>query len=118
MIYIRHFEDIVGPENICGDPAIMPSYHCSEIGAVILPKDTEEVQAIVKLCNRYKIDFTAMSTGFTGCHMPKGSIYLDLRRMNHIIEINEKNMYAVVEPYVTSAELQAELMKRGLNLQY
>ena len=41
--------------------------------------------------------------------------YLDLRRMNHIIEINEKNMYAVVEPYVISAELQAELMKRGLN---
>ena len=46
---------------------------------------------------------------------PKGIILLDLRRMNHIIEINEKNMYAVVEPYVISAELQAELMKRGLN---
>ena len=35
--------------------------------------------------------------------------------MNQIIEINEKNMYAVVEPYVTSAQLQAELFKRGLN---
>jgi glycolate oxidase len=35
--------------------------------------------------------------------------------MNHIIEINEKNMYAVVEPYVIGAQLQAELMKRGLN---
>ena len=35
--------------------------------------------------------------------------------MNRIIEINEKNMYAVVEPYVISAQLQAELMKRGLN---
>ena len=35
--------------------------------------------------------------------------------MNKIIEINEKNMYAVVEPYVTSAQLQAELFKRGLN---
>ena len=46
---------------------------------------------------------------------PKGIILLDLRRMNRIIEINEKNMYAVVEPYVISAELQAELMKRGLN---
>ncbi len=31
---------------------------------------------------------------------PPGIIYLDLRRMNRIIEINEKNMYAVVEPYV------------------
>ena len=35
--------------------------------------------------------------------------------MNQLIEINEKNMYAVVEPYVTSAQLQAELFKRGLN---
>ena len=38
--------------------------------------------------------------------------------MNRIIEINEKNMYAVVEPYVISAQLQAELMKRGLHLQH
>ena len=35
--------------------------------------------------------------------------------MNHIIEINEKSMYAVVEPYVVGAQLQAELMKRGMN---
>ena len=35
--------------------------------------------------------------------------------MNRILEINEKNMYAVVEPYVIFAQLQAELMKRGLN---
>jgi glycolate oxidase len=35
--------------------------------------------------------------------------------MNRILEINEKNMYAVVEPYVIGAQLQAELMKRGLN---
>ena len=111
----KAFEDIVGEENICGEPAIMPSYHNAEIGAVVLPKDTEEVQAVVRLCNREKIPFTVMSTGFIRANMPKGCIYLDMRRMNHIIEINEKEMYAVVEPYVTSAELQAELMKRGLN---
>ena len=111
----KTFEDIVGEENICGEPAIMPSYHNAEIGAVVLPKDTAEVQAVVRLCNRYKIPFTVMSTGFIRADMPKGCIYLDMRRMNHIIEINEKEMYAVVEPYVTSAELQAELMKRGLN---
>jgi glycolate oxidase len=35
--------------------------------------------------------------------------------MDRIIEINEKNMYAVVEPYVISAQLQAELMKSGFN---
>jgi glycolate oxidase len=35
--------------------------------------------------------------------------------MDRIVEINEEHMYAVVEPYVISAQLQAELMKRGFN---
>ena len=110
----KEFEDIVGEENICDDSAIMPAYHSTEFAAVILPKNTTEVQAIVKLCNKYKIKFKAVSTGWTG-FFPSGIIYLDLRRMNRIIEINVKNMYAVVEPYVISAQLQAELMKRGMN---
>jgi len=52
-----------------------------------------------------------------GSNSPGGAgvIQLDLRRMNRIIEINEENMYAVVEPHVIGAQLQAELMKRGLN---
>ena len=110
----KEFEDVVGEENICADPAIMPAYYSTEFAAVILPKNTAEVQAVVKLCNRNKLMFRPICTGWSGM-FPKGIILLDLRRMNHIIEINEKNMYAVVEPYVISAELQAELMKRGLN---
>ena len=114
----REFEDVVGEENICDDPTIMPAYYSTELAAVILPKDTTEVQAIVRLCNKYKLQFRAECTGWTGI-MPgmvgRGMIYLDLRRMNRIIEINEKNMYVVVEPYVISAQLQAELFKRGLN---
>ncbi len=108
------FEDVVGAEYICDDPVIMPSYHGTEFAAVILPKNTAEVQAIVRLCNKFKVKFRPVCTGWTGMFQP-GIVYLDLRRMNRIIEINEKNMYAVVEPYVISAQLQAELMKRGLH---
>jgi hypothetical protein len=36
-------------------------------------------------------------------------------RMNKI-EIDEKNMYAIIEPYVTHAQLHAEAMKRGLTM--
>jgi glycolate oxidase len=110
----KEFEDVVGEENICDDPAIMPAYYSTEFAAVILPGNTAEVQALVKLFNKHKLMFRPICTGWSGM-FPKGIILLDLRRMNHIIEINEKNMYAVVEPYVISAELQAELMKRGLN---
>jgi len=124
----RAFEDIVGIENISEEPAELHAYafhfgrgsrsqlFCPLPEAVILPASTEEVQAIVKTCNRYGVRFKPLSTGWGIFNSPggKGVIQIDLRRMNRIIEINERNMYAVVEPYVISAKLQAELMKRGL----
>jgi len=43
------------------------------------------------------------------------TVQFDLRRMNRIIDIDEKNRFAIVEPYVICAQLQAEAMKLGLN---
>jgi glycolate oxidase len=126
----KTLEDIVGTDNISEEPAVLDTYslHCftkvitdETFGlrpeAIVLPGSTEEVQAIVKACNRHKIKFKALSTGWGPMNAPgsEGTIQLDLRRMNRILEINEKAMYAVVEPYVIGAQLQAELMKRGLN---
>jgi glycolate oxidase len=123
------FEGIVGAENISDDPVIMYSYSWRSglyappasfsplFEAVVLPKTTQEVQKIVKFCNRYKIQFKASSTGwgpYNDATAP-GCIKIDLRRMNRIIEINEKNMYAVVEPGVIGTQLQAECMKKGFN---
>ena len=123
-------EDIVGPENISQEPAILDTY-AFQMGtkavptklwmarpeAAVLPGSTEEVQAIVKTCNRYGVSFKAISTGFsTAANIARtGSIHLDLRRMNRILELNERDMYAVVEPYVSWVQLQAEAMKKGLN---
>lgn len=123
-------EDIVGTENISEEPALVDTYtfyNWAEVllgskymvrpEAVLLPGSTEEVQAIVRACNRCGIKFKALSTGFL-CAAGVGSersIILDLRRMNRILELNEKDMYAVVEPYVAWRQLQAEAMKVGLN---
>ncbi len=110
----KEFEDVVGAEYISDDPVLMPSYYGTQFAAIVLPKNTEEVASLVKLCNKHKVKFRPICTGWSG-QFPNDVVLLDLRRMNHIVEINEKNMYAVVEPYVISAELQAECMKRGLN---
>ncbi len=123
------FEDVLGPASISEDPVILDSYawrSCQMAGldkfmprfeAVVLPQNTGEVQSIVRLCNKFKLQFKASSTSWGVYCDPTGPgvIKIDLKRMNRIIEINERNMYAVVEPYVVSAQLQAELMKRGLN---
>ena len=116
----RALEDVVGPENISEATLILGSYAQKarpKFEAITLPKDTREVQAIVRLCNKFGIQFKASSTGWGayGDAGAPGVVKLDLRRMNRILEINEKSMYAVVEPYVIAAQLQAELMKRGLN---
>jgi glycolate oxidase len=123
----RAFEDTLGAENVSADPVILDSYawrmnrsdtkFVPRFDAITLPESTEQVQAIVKLCNKYKVQFKASSTGwgFFGDPGGPGVVKIDLRRMNRIIEINEKNMYTVVEPFVIAAQLQAELMKKGLN---
>jgi len=127
-------EDIVGAENISDDPALLDSYtypltHTSlHLGpfyntytprgeAVLLPSNTEQVQAIVRVCNRYKIKYKASSTfwGAMGYPSDVNTIQLDLRRMDRILEIDEKNMFAVIEPHVIGSTLQAEAMKVGLN---
>ncbi len=109
----QEFEDVVGAENISDDPVIKDAYRSPYL-TVILPGNTEEIAAVVRLCNKHKIPFKAQSTGWSFYPPEQDFVFIDLRRMNRIIEINEKNMYAVVEPYVIAAELQAELFKRGM----
>jgi glycolate oxidase len=128
----RALEDIVGSRYISEDPAIMDSYAYQWLAetirpnqskfmprpeAALLPGNAREVQLIVKTCNKYRIKIKPYSTGwyFYGAPLSEGVIQLDLRRMDRILEIDEKNMYAVVEPYVIAGALQAEAMKRGLN---
>jgi glycolate oxidase len=126
------FEDVVGRRNISKDKGVLESYRCitsqssAHYGpfdhktplpqAVILPATTEEVQKIVRLCNKYKIQFKASTTfwaamGYIGSDC---AVQLDMRRMKSI-EIDEKNMIAVIEAYAIGAVVQAEAMKVGLN---
>jgi hypothetical protein len=122
-------ESIVGSEYISDDPvtleAYVPSSYETELGytkvecmkpeCVILPRTTEEVQRIVKVANRYKLPYTPISTYWItrgGAKRPH-CIMIDLKRMNKL-EIDEKHMYAIVEPAVVYSQLQEQAMRRGL----
>jgi glycolate oxidase len=123
--FYKALEDILGPDYVSDAPEITETYAnvvrqgikvAPRFEAITLPDSTEQVQAIIKLCNKHKVQYKASSTGWLYSD-PAGPncIKIDLRRMNKIIEINEKSLYAVVEPYVVGAQLQAECMKRGVN---
>lgn len=119
--------NILGPERISDDPAVMEAYtrdilppgilNPSAPEFVALPASTKEVQAIIKLANRYKFSFMPVGSNMwsinTVANRPK-TLIIDPKRMNKIIEIDKKNMLAVIEPYVTHAQLQAEANKNGL----
>ena len=125
----KTLEDIVGSKYISREPADLESY-CFVWGnellfgdkfsprppAVIMPENTEEVQAIVKTCNRFGLKYRAHATGFEVAALSSDTpfIPIDLRRMNRIVEIDERNRIAVVEPYVSQAKLFLETRKLGL----
>ena len=88
----------------------MPSY-------VVKPKGTEEIQEIVKLSNKYGIPLTPSSSSvhFNGTTIPfQSGIVLDLRRMNRILRIDERNRAIHIEPGVTWKQLQDELTPHKL----
>jgi len=128
----KELEEALGPENVSREPAVLDCYAWQAFtevvgetsgwcpnrpAAVALPGSTAEVQAVVRICGKHSLQFKAMCTGWGVWNMVGGEdvVQLDLRRMDRILEIDEKNMYAVVEPYAIGAQLQAEAMKLGLN---
>ncbi len=89
--------------------------------AAVAPDNVEEVQKVVKIANKYKIPLYTISTGKNlgyGGSAPvhSGSVVLDLKRMNRILEVNEENAYALVEPGVSYFDLYRYIQEKGLKL--
>jgi glycolate oxidase len=133
-IAYKALQDVVGKEHVTDDPVMCQSYsriqwtpdgviQREQIGlamrpaCVVMPGSTEEVQAVFRVANRYIFPVIPRGTGMINSAFPnrKGTVVLDPKRMDRIITLDAKNMYAVVEPYVTFASLQAEAMKEGLS---
>jgi len=115
---------IVGSEYVSDDPGALEKYSRDysfvqprRPGCVVFPKDTEEIQGIVKYANEHLIPVTPRSSkvSFYGAGIPgQGGIVLDMTRMNRILEIDGADKKVKVEPGVTWAQLQEELAEHGL----
>jgi glycolate oxidase len=85
--------------------------------AVALPRRTESVARLLGFANRHGIPVTARGAGFGyvgGCVPARGGIVLSLERMNRILEINEGDFVAVVQPGVILKTLQDAVEKKRL----
>ncbi|MBE2219132.1 MAG: FAD-binding protein [Ignavibacteria bacterium] len=84
---------------------------------VVKPATAEEISAIFKIANEHKVPVTPRGggTGLSGGALAvHGGICLSMARFNKIIEIDEKNFQAIVQPGVITQVFQEEVEKLGL----
>lgn len=122
--YLDYFKSVVGDENVYSDKAHLIAYSYDatrehfEPDAVIFPRNEDDISKVLKYCNEHKIIIVprGAGSGFTGGALPsKGGVVLAFEKhMNKILEIDMKNMVAVVQPGVINMELQKAVEEVGL----
>ncbi|MBI4642470.1 MAG: FAD-binding protein [Deltaproteobacteria bacterium] len=120
---IREIETVVGRENILTSPEDRWCYAFDATDLaylpdlVVFPGSAAEVSRILLLANEHRFPVTprGAGTGRSGGSVPiEGGVVLVLTRLNRILEINTKDLVAVVEPGVILGKLKAAVEEQGL----
>src|SRR6266481_1308561 len=120
---VSDLRNIVGDEHVRSDDVSLETYGVDALrkghrpDVVVLPANTQQIAAIARRCNEERVPLVVRGagTGFTGGAVPTcGGVLLSMERLNRILEIDELNLLAVVEPHVINADLQAAVEKVGL----
>lgn len=85
--------------------------------AVAEPADTEQVSALMRICNRERIPVTVRGggSGLAGGALPvHGGLVLSMRRFDQILQIDKRNFQVHVQPGVITEHLQNTLREAGL----
>ena len=121
--FISRVAGIVGGPFVLQDPPARDAYGTdgTKKGAladlVVLPATTSEVSQLALMCNEARVPLVARGagTGYTGGAVPiRGGIVLSLERMNRILEIDQLNLLARVQPNVITGDFQDAVEKVGL----
>ena len=113
--HIESFKTIVGESFVFVDEEVLSHYAHDETedlhflpDIVIKPSTAQEISAILKICNEFKIPVTPRGggTGLSGGALPhKGGVVLSVERMNKILSIDERNLQVITEPGVITEVL-------------
>ncbi|PSB26966.1 glycolate oxidase subunit GlcD [Stenomitos frigidus] len=107
---IQAFEAILGKNGVVRKREELLVYECDGLtsyrnrpSVVVLPRTTEDVAALVKVCDRYSIPFVARGsgTGLSGGALPTDDCVLIVTAlMKRILDIDLENQRVVVQPGV------------------
>lgn len=121
---IDQLQEIVGQSFLFLDEETRNNYGHDETedyvfppSVVLKPGSADEISAILKLANRYKIPVTPIGgkTGLSGGALSiHQGIGLSMERFNKILHIDEQNLQVTVEPGVVTQTLQETVLEKGL----
>lgn len=123
---VRQLSLIVGGNNVLTDPDALSPYSQDETEdlrfapeVVLKPSSAQQIAAVMRFAEREMIPVTprAGGTGLSGGALPVfGGIVLSLEKLNRILNIDQQNLQAVVEPGVITQKFQEEV--EALSLYY
>lgn len=122
--HIELLKKIIGNNDVFTDNENLEKYGQDETedlifkpDVVLKPRTVEQISEIVKFANTYKIPVTARGsgTGLSGGALPThAGIIISMEYFNKILNIDERNLQATVEPGVINYVFQEEVKKIGL----
>lgn len=120
----RSFKNIVGNGRFFADEDSLLHYAHDETETlsfkphvVLKPSSAQQVSAIVKICNEYKIPVTprGAGTGLTGGALPhRGGVVISTEKLDKILDIDERNLQVTTKPGVITEVLQNAVAEKGL----
>ena len=127
---LERFRDALGADGVVSDrdalrefrdPYAYPSWEEHTASAMVMPRSVEQVQAVVRIAGECGVSLWTFSQGRNygyGGPAPRvgGSVLVNLRGMDRILEINEELAYALVEPGVRFFDLYEAVRERGSGL--
>src|SRR5579875_267704 len=119
---VRELSALLGERYVLHDPYDLMLYEYdasidrSRPDIVVLPSSTDEVAGIVKIAARHRVPVVprGAGTGLSGGAIPiYGGIVIAFARMNRILEVDYKNLRAVVQPGLVNLHLSNALNPQG-----
>src|SRR5690349_15383927 len=121
---LKQLQQIVGEQYVLSDSESLVNYGHDETEdflykpeVVVKPRSAQEISEILIIANKELIPITprGAGTGLSGGALPvHGGISLSMERFNKILDIDERNLQATVEPGVINEAFQNEVKKVGL----
>jgi len=120
---IARLTSIVGADAVLYDEEELLVYECDGYivekkcpDVVVFASSTDHVVEIVKTCNEFEIPFVPRGAGTSlagGCLPVGGGVMIALTRMKQILEVNQRDGYAVVEPGLVNLHLTRNVAHTG-----